>query len=313
MKHLHLPNTELEVSQLAYGMGSFDGTIPLADGLKLVEQYLDAGGNFLDTAHCYCFWTDGGTGSSERFVGEVVRAFGRDGLIIATKGGHHGMDGYPRPDDFLLPELVRQDLHQSLDRLGLPSVDLYFLHRDDPRVPVAEIIDSCNGVVQSGQVRYLGVSNWTVERFVAANKYAHAKDLQPFVMLQNQWSLAQPTWHNENAPGAVRFIEDREISVLKAEQIAVAAYSSTANGYFATSVEHGKAFDSPNSRRRLAAARSIAESHHATPTQIALAYLMNQPSLVIPIVGTRDALHLAEALGSIIIELSQEDLLELIA
>jgi len=308
MKQITLPNTDLSVSSLAYGTASFDGSFPSSDGLKLVEKFLAAGGNFIDTAHCYCFWVKGGDGASERFVGECVRKFGRDRLVVATKGGHIGMNGYPRPDAFLDPSLVRKDVDESLDRLGIETIDLYYLHRDDPRVPASEIIEQLNEHVASGRVRYLGASNWSVERTLAANAYAAAKGLQPFVMLQNQWSLANPNWTDLDSPGAMRTILESEFASLEASQLAVSAYGSTANGYFATAGERGQGFESPKTRRQLAAVQAIAKAHSATPNQIALAYLLNQPFPVVALLGTRDHDHLDDALGSSEIELSAEEL-----
>lgn len=308
MKRIELPNTDLEVSQLAYGMGSFDGTFPTEDGLRLVAKYVEAGGNFLDSAHCYCFWIPGGDGASERFVGAAVREFGRDNLVVATKGGHIGMNGYPRPDAFMAPHLVRRDLEESLERLSLSSVDVYYLHRDDPRVPVGEIIEAMNEHVASGQARYLAASNWTVARYLEANEYAALNGLQPFVILQNQWSLARPNWTDLTSPGALRYIEDAELPSILEHQVAVAAFSSTANGYFATNGDRGSGYESEESRRRLTAAQQLASQREATPSQIALAYLLNQPSTVFPVLGTRDESHLADALGAAEVSLSSEEL-----
>jgi aryl-alcohol dehydrogenase-like predicted oxidoreductase len=308
MKRVVIPGTDLEVSQMAYGTASYDGSFPTEDGLRFVAKYVEAGGNFLDTAHCYCFWIAGGDGASERFTGAAVREFGRDNLVIATKGGHVGMNGYPRPDAFMTPELVSRDLEESLDRLGLPSVDIYYLHRDDPRVPVGEVIDSMNEHVRAGRMRYLGASNWSVARYVEANEYAANKGLQPFVVLQNQWSLAEPNWTDLTSPGAMRFIEANEVPALVTHGITVAPYSPTANGYFATSGKRGGGYESELGRRQLAAVEKLAEIRGVTPNQIALAYLINQPSLVIPVLGTRDADHLADALGAAEIELSTEEM-----
>lgn len=293
---------------MAYGTAGYDGSFPTEDGLRFVAKYVEAGGNFLDTAHCYCFWIAGGDGASERFARAAVREFGRDRLVIATKGGHVGMNGYPRPDAFMAPDLVSRDLDESLDRLGLPGVDIYYLHRDDPRVPVGEVMESLNEHVSAGRIRFLGASNWSVARYVEANAYATAKGLQPFVVLQNQWSLAKPNWTDLTSPGAMRFIEASEVPELVTNGITVAPYSPTANGYFATHGKRGGGYESELSRRQLAAVEKLAEVRGVTPNQIALAYLVNQPALVIPVLGTRDADHLADALGAAEIELSGEEL-----
>jgi len=313
MKHITLPATDLKVSPLAYGTASFDGKFPIADGLKLFAQYVEAGGNFVDTAHCYCFWEDGESGASERFVRAAIGEFGRENLVIATKGGHIGMNGYPRPDAFMAPDLVARDLEESLERLGLSQVDIYYLHRDDPRMSVAEIIDSLNEHVASGKTRYLGASNWSVERYLAANAYAAEKGLHPFAILQNQWSLACPPPGDLTSPGAIRYIEDSELEPLAVNHIPVAVFSPTANGYFATNGERGGHYERLESRRRLIAVQSLAKERGATPNQIALAYLLNQPFPVFPILGTRNPDHLEDAFGASEIKLNPEEVRLLVA
>lgn len=294
---------------MAYGMASFDGSFPAEEGFRLIQQYMEAGGNFIDTAHAYSFWVDKGTGASERFVGAAAREFGRENLVIATKGAHVDMSpGYPRPDHFIEPNLVRQDLDQSLDRLGLPFVDIYYMHRDDPRVPAEELIEAANEHVTAGRARCLGASNWAASRVAAANAYAAKKGLHPFVILQNQWCLAQPNWTDLDAPGAVRFVMDEEVELLRGLGIAVAAYSSSGNGYFGKSEPDGSSFDTEAGRRRWYAARDLAKARGVTPIQIATAYLMNQPLPVFPILGTRTPARLADALGSADLVLSIEEI-----
>ena len=314
MKTITLPSTTIEVSRIAYGTTGCDGTLSEGRAITLVEQYAEAGGNFLDTAHCYSFWVPGGLGKSERFVGRAARALGRERFVIATKGGHVGMPpGYPRPDAFIDPEIVRRDLDESLDRLGMSQVDLYYLHRDDPRVPAEELIEAMNEHIRDGRARCIGASNWSVVRFTAANEYAVAKGLQPFVILQNQWSLARPNWTDLTSPGAVRYVEETEEETLVNLGVVVAAYSSVANGYFSTDGATGRQFESPATRRQLAVVHEIAGRHGVSPTQIALAYLLHHPAKVVPIIGTRDPEHLADSLLAVDVALTAEEFLALMA
>jgi aryl-alcohol dehydrogenase-like predicted oxidoreductase len=308
MKQLQLPNTDLTVSNISYGTTGFDGKFPLADGLALVGQYLEAGGNFLDTAHCYSFWVPDGLGASERFVGAAAKEFGRSSLVIATKGGHcEAGPGYPRPDSFMSPELVQKDLNESLERLDLPQVDIYYLHRDDPRIPVDEVMSAMSDHVTAGRARYLGASNWSTDRYLAANRYATANGLPPFAILQNQWSLAQPDWKDMDAPGAMRYVLDSEIPEVSTQQIPVAAYTASAGGYFATDGRTGGP-DTPLARARLTVATRLATEKAVSPNQITLAYLLNRPFPVIAIVGTRDSAHLKESLEASEIALSDEEI-----
>src|SRR5438270_1594806 len=153
MKRHPIPHTDLHVSALCYGLGSFGSRVKGTAMERLYVTFREAGGNFFDTAHCYAFWLAEGAGCSERALGECLRRFGgRDEIVIGTKGGHPdaGPD-YPRPDRYLAPEVIATDIRDSLERLGVETIDLYYLHRDDPRVPVDEIIDMLNREIKAGR------------------------------------------------------------------------------------------------------------------------------------------------------------------
>lgn len=293
---VRLPGTDLEVSPIAFGVAGFGTDIQGADAHRLLDRYRDLGGNFVDSAHCYAFWKPGGLGAPERFLAE----HGRD-LIVATKGGHcdAGPD-YPRPDDFLRPELIARDVEDCLDRLQREALDLFYLHRDDPRVPVDEVMDALADLVSQGKVRYLGASNWSVERVAEANAYAEQHGRPPFVALQNQWSLAKPLWEM-GGPGTVRYIAPTEIAPLQKLGIAVVPYSASANGYFAgRTVGQFECAENAELRERV---RKIASEVGATPTQVVLASLRAQPFPVIPLIGPSNPDHLDEAFGALAVSL----------
>jgi aryl-alcohol dehydrogenase-like predicted oxidoreductase len=305
-QHL-IPHTDLRVSALCYGLGSFGSRVKGAEMARLFAAFREAGGSFFDTAHCYAFWLEEGAGSSERAIGECLRRFGgRQEIVIGTKGGHPDMGpAYARPDRYLAPELIASDLHDSLERLGVETIDLYYLHRDDPRVPVGEIIESLNREVRHGRIRYLGASNWTVERIEAANTYAAAHSLNGFVASQPQWSLGEPNWKPGPEP-TMRSVTDTDREWYAAHSLAVIPYSSTSNGYFATGGERGRDYQSPRNEARLRRAQQLAAELGCTPSQIALAYLIHQGFLVVPIIGTTDPEHLRDALGAVRVSLAPE-------
>ena len=275
-----------------------------ADKARLYDAFREAGGNFFDTAHCYCFWLADGLGASERALGECLRRSGdRSKVVIGTKGGHPAaLPRYPRPAAYLAPAVIAGDIQESLERLGVDQLDLYFLHRDDPRVPVAEIIDTLNTEVARGRIRYLGASNWSTTRIAAANAYAAEHRLQGFVASQPQWNLAAP-----NPPGdpTMRFVSAEDEAWHTEHQLPVVAYSPTACGYFAGQGElTGRAFDNPTSRFRHQRAQQLAAQLGVTPNQIALAWLLAQPFPVIPILGTTRLDHQADALGALAVQLT---------
>jgi aryl-alcohol dehydrogenase-like predicted oxidoreductase len=308
MQRYRLPNTHLDVSALCFGTGSLGTSVKDGDADRLVAAFLEAGGNFLDTAHCYAFWKPGGLGASERELGASLRRLGAlDRAVIATKGGHPDQgEAYRRPADFLASPVIARDIDESLERLGVETIDLYYLHRDDGQTPVAEIIETLNGEVRRGRLRYLGASNWTVPRLAAANEYAARRGLRGFVASQVQWSLAEPNWRMGPDP-SMRHVTEEETTWHATSGLPLIVYSATANGYFADPERAAGSFDNPVNRERLQRARELAARRGCTPTQIALAYLMCQPSLVIPIFATTNPDHLHEILSAVEVRLSLEE------
>ena len=307
MRHHRIPGTDLEVSALCLGAGGFGTHVKGAEADRLVAAFLEAGGTFFDTAHCYAFWVPGGLGASERELAACLRRLGViEQVVIATKGGHpDGGPGYPRPDRYLSPEVIAADVDDSLARLGADRIDLYYLHRDDVRVPVGEVVDALYGEVRRGRICCLGASNWSVERIAAANAYAARRERQGFAISQVQWSLAEPNWQVGPDP-TMRFVTREDARRYASARLPVAAYSATAGGYFSDPERSGGPFDSPASRSRRARAVELAGRLGCTPTQVALAYLLHQEALVIPIFSTASLAHLSEAVASVDVSLTPE-------
>jgi aryl-alcohol dehydrogenase-like predicted oxidoreductase len=271
---------------------------------RLYDAFRAAGGNFFDSAHVYACGLSDGAGASERALGEIVRRRGdRQRVILATKGGHPAIAGYPRPDRYLSPQVIASDIRESLDRLGVDSIDLYFLHRDDPRVPVGEIIDTLHEHVARGTIRQLGASNWTTRRIAAANEYAATHGKAGFIAGQPRFSLGVAI---PSKDASVPPFDVNEIAWHESSGLTVCAYSSTANGYFATNGAKGGGWNTAASAARLGAANAIAAELRVTPNQIALAWLLRQKFPVIPILGTTKVEHLTDALAAVDVNLSAD-------
>jgi aryl-alcohol dehydrogenase-like predicted oxidoreductase len=303
---ISIPGTDLASSAIALGALAWGSKITGDAVDRLYDTYRAAGGTFFDTAHIYAGWLPNGLGASERALGEIVRRRrDRANIIIASKGGHPDAGSwYRRPDRYLSPERVDMDITESLDRLGDSMIDLYFLHRDDSRVPVGEIIDLLNEQIARGRIRYAGASNWTAGRIAAANEYAAAKGKRGFVASQPMYSLAEP---NPPRDKTMRSLEAEDRVWHARSRLPVLAYSCTANGYFASNGEKGAtAWDNPVSRARLGVVKQLAAELGVTPNQIALAYLMHQQFPVVPILGTVDVNHLRDGLGAASVRLSPD-------
>jgi 1-deoxyxylulose-5-phosphate synthase len=293
LQAVRLPHTDLAVSRLCFGAGAFGTAVTGDRADRLLAAFVEAGGNFFDTAHCYAFWVPGGLGASERELAASLRRIGAwDRAVIATKGGHpDGGPDYPRPLDFLSESLIESDVEQSLDRLRADRIDLYYLHRDDDRTPAGEIIELLNRQIGRARIGAIGASNWSVRRMAEANAYAAAHGLHGFVISQVQWSLSRPEW-SATADPTMRTVGDEEIAWHAETGIPIAAYSASGNGFFAKPCTT----TDPVNRARWHAAQDAAASLGCTPTQVALTWLLHQRPTVLPVFSTANPAHLAEVL-----------------
>lgn len=301
---------KLSVSELCLGCMQLGARATGQTIDDLLDAFRDAGGNFLDTAHCYCFWQEGGDGISERVVGDYVRRNNcRDELVIATKGAHPPVPGYRATEQYMSPCRMRSDIDDSLGRMKIDTIDLYWLHRDDPRVDVGEILDMLQAEVDRGRIRAFGGSNWTAQRLDEANRYAAEHGVDGFVASQPRWSLLayEPMSPQKRVePGVLLHFDDADRQRHAASQLPVICYGPTGNGFFAN---HGKApekFINDENTARAARADRLAEQLGATPNQVALAWLRAQAFPVIPILGTADVDHLQDALGTVDVTLSAD-------
>ena len=304
MKRHPIPGTDLELSTFCCGLGDLFTVGDTAESDRLLDAYIEAGGNWFDTAHMYCHWLPGGNGLSEISIGDYVRRRGLKDVTIATKGGCGSNWRYRKVvDDLLTPGRLIADIDDSLARLETDTIALYYMHRDDPRIPVSEIMDTLHAEIERGRLRYLAASNWRGERLAEANAYAQSKNLPQFVMSEMNWSLAaHKVRFGLNSPGQVAWYRQT--------QLPVAPYSPTGQGFFTgTAPASEKTFGTPENHARRARATELAAKRGITPTQIAIAWLLNHPFPVFPIIGTSHPQRLNEALGAEEITLTEQELL----
>jgi len=311
LKRAPLGKTDLVVSSICYGTGSFGADLRGKDVDTSINAFRYAGGNFLDTAHCYAFWLPYGAGCSECALGDYARRNGKGDLVIGTKAGHTGAPGYRITDHWLAPARIEADIDDSLGRLGTDAIDLLWLHRDDTRVPPGEVIETLNREIGRGRVRFIGASNWRPDRIAAANAYASAHGLQGFAANQVEWNLARKNASNPDPAtdtdhgAAMMCLEEPDVAWHRVSGLPVVAYTSTACGYFASNGERAKgAYDNAVTRERLARAQSLARELNVTPGQIALAWLQHQSFPVIPILGTHNVDHMREDMAAATVRLS---------
>lgn len=286
------------------GVGMVAATPAYADEVfTVLDAFVAAGGNLVDTAHSY------GDGAADKTLGMWLAQRERSSVVIMEKGGHPLADGVPR----ISPAHLRADLEESLDRLGTTYVDLFVIHRDDPSVPVAQLLEATQAIREAGWARAFGVSNWSIERLREANEYAIAHDLTPFAVNSPGMSLAtarEPMWH-----GCV-YLDQEARSWHAATGVPVIAWSTQARGFFSGRHSRGSMSD-PDLMRvygfdgnfdRLERATLLARERGATPNQVALAYLLAQPFPVAALVTAKSTAQLRDSLGALRVRLSPDDL-----
>ena len=291
MQYRDWPALGHKVSAIALGSAHFGAKMPEETVFEVMDAYIKLGGNVLDTARIYGDFDLGIPGISEKTIGKwLASRMIRDDLVICTKGAH------PPWGEFLTPRLDRKsiesDMEESLEALGVPGVELYFLHRDDVNRPVADILESLNGLLEKGKVKLLGASNWSAARILEANAYASSHGLQGFSVNQPQWSLA----YQHHVADVTLIQMDRGMyDMHRRTGIVCMPYSSQAQGFFTKLFELGEEglpaalkhdFLSPENTRRFEAVLKVKEATGLSVGAIALAYLTNQPDFfTLPIVG----------------------------
>ncbi|MEO7241985.1 MAG: aldo/keto reductase [Variovorax sp.] len=319
MKHVSLQGLSgpLDVSRLVLGTDYFGSTIVPGLAFEIIDAYVAAGGNTLDTARCYADWVPGGQGASERTLGAWLRERGaRANVLISTKGGHPRFDSMQRGR--LSHDEVASDLAQSLETLEVERIDLYWLHRDDESQPVEKVMDMIARIAEGSHVRAFGCSNWRAERIEAANAHAIRQGTAPFCASQLQWSLAHSSAVKQDDETRV-VMDDRELARYRHNRIPVVAYTSQAKGYFAKPLAGPGAandkslrwFDNPINRARRERLIALAEQSGRSRTAITLGYVLSQGIAAMALIGPRTLAQLHDSMAVADVELSPEDLHQL--
>lgn len=316
LSRVTLGNTDLTVSQFCYGTNMLGSALDQGLSNAILDTFTSLGGNFIDTARMYGDWIpDGPKGASERAIGGWLKTHSRNGLVIATKGG--GMD--LRAGDWANrcnPAAVAQDLTESLGHLGIDTVDLYWLHADNPEAPVQIIIDALLEHQAAGRIRNFGASNWTPDRIIAANQYAASLGKPGFVASETFWGLAVPEVEAANMQGYLCYYEGL-FEVLHASGLPIVAYGAQSGGYFTKLAAGGEAsvredirarYANPANEGRLKVVQSLAAKHGVSINEIVLSYLLSQPNQTIPIFGGSSPEQVAESCKAAALKLTADEL-----
>ncbi|CAK4694828.1 hypothetical protein LEN26_000710 [Aphanomyces euteiches] len=284
--------------------GNFDRAAQEEESLRTIAKGLEVGVNMLDTAWMYQSFGAGGGGNftNEELVGKAIEIHGRDKFVICTKFGI-----VPGPNGMQISgkeETLRSQLADSLARLGTDYIDLYYMHRMDPAVPIEETMRVLKSLVEEGKIKYIGLSECTP----AELRRAHA--IHPVTAIQMEWSLQSRDLEAAVVPAA------RELGV------GIVAYSPLCRG-FLTAIDTFDKLEENDWRRslprfsgdKLEASKAnvakffdIAKAKNCTPAQLALAWVHAQGNDVFPIPGTKTSTRIVENAQAVTIKLSPEDI-----
>ena len=275
----------LLLPSLTFGAANFERHDNDDVYFSLLDKYVELGGSCIDTARAYCSWVEGGADSSESVIGRWIEKRGnRDNIIISTKGGHPDMKAMTVSR--LSPQELTYDLNRSLECLKTDYADIYFLHRDNEKIPVSEIMPVLNNFVESGKVHFLGASNWTTKRIEEANKFALENGMEPFRVSQINYSLAHSSVDTFGDPTLV-CMDTREYNWYKKNNFPVMAFSPQAKGFFAKLAKGDTAKNLPEGQfagtanlARLARVKALSSQTGYSPAVIPLGYLSSQPFFV---------------------------------
>lgn len=310
MQYTTLGRSGLSVSRLALGCMSFgdpkwrDWVLTEEASQPFFRRAIEAGINFFDTSDMYSL------GVSEEITGRALRTYGNlDELVIATKV-HFPMAGGPNMKGLGRKHII-QGCEASLKRLGVETIDLYQIHRLDRTVPMEETLEALDQLVRSGKVRYLGASTMHGWEFAKALYTSNAHGWARFVCMQNHYNLLYREEEREMLP----LCASEGVGVIPWSPLArgllagrkrVQAGGETARAAFdASSVEH--LYDHATDDAVIAAVRSVAEQRGVPMAQVALAWLLQRPTVTAPIVGTTKMPQLEDAIAALDVTLSADE------
>jgi len=297
MNRRKLGNTGFDVAPLAFGGNVFGWTVDEATSFRLLDAFVDAGFNLIDTADSYSRWVTGHQGGeSETIIGRWIAARGcHDDVVIATKvGSDMGLGRKCLRKDYIL-----QAAEASLRRLQVDAIDLYQSHWDDETTPLDETLEAYATLIAQGKVRAIGASNLSADRLQQALDVSARNGLPRYLTLQPPYNLYdRATFEGPLASLCIR------------EGIGVISYFALAAGFltgkyrseadFAKSARGGgmSKYLNPRGLRILAALDRVAADKHATPAAVALAWLIDRPGLTAPIASATTVEQLGELIAA---------------
>ncbi|MCB9100171.1 MAG: aldo/keto reductase [Anaerolineales bacterium] len=310
MKKRILGNSDLSIAPVVFGGNVLGWTIDEQQSFAILDQFIEAGFNAIDTADVYSRWADGHQGGeSETVIGNWLKARGnRDEIVLITKVGSDVGQGHRD----LTEKHILQAADKSLQRLQTDHIDLYFTHFDDDKTPVEETLGAYDKLIKAGKVRWIGASNLSPERLQASLAASEANGLPRYEVFQPEYNLyARAGFEQGVAP------------LCREYGLGVITYFALASGFLSgkyrseadlgKSIRGGgvKKFLNDRGIRILNALDEMAAKHNATPAGVALAWLINSPLVTAPIASATKVSHLQSFIEAAQMDLSADDITRL--
>jgi aryl-alcohol dehydrogenase-like predicted oxidoreductase len=307
MQKRKLGKSGLDIAPLVLGGNVFGWTADERTSFAVLDAFVDAGGNMIDTADIYSFWGPGNKGGeSETVIGNwLKKRGGRDRVLIGTKVGY---EQSPTQKGLKRPYMLKR-VEESLKRLKTDYIDLYWSHIDDPDTPVDETLETHAQLVKQGKVRAIGASNFGAPRLEESLETSQKKGYPRYQSLQPLYNLSDRK----------EFEEDLEALCVK-EKLGVLPYFSLASGFLTGKYRSEKDLEgkarsgevkkhmTPRGTKILDALDAVAKKHKAKPAQIALAWLLARPSVTAPISSATSLPQLKELIAATEIKLDKESI-----
>ena len=310
MRYTTLGATGLEVSRVCLGCmsygspdrGTHSWTLDEEQSRPFIRTAIEAGVNFFDTANVYS------DGTSEEIVGRALADFGRRNEIVLATKVHGRMRKAPNGAG-LSRKAIMHEIDASLRRLGTDYIDLYQIHRWDPKVPIEETMEALHDVVKAGKARYIGASSMWAWQFATAQHVAERNGWTKFISMQNHYNLIYREEEREMLPLCL----DQGVGVIPWSPLArgMLTRDSSASTARAETDEFGKTLYGTANTEILTAVARIAEARGVTRAQVALAWVARHPAVSAPIVGATKPQHLTDAIAAVEITLTDEEAREL--
>lgn len=307
MRKISIGITNLKITRINFGGNVLGWTLNEKESFDILDAFVAAGFNFIDTADTYSWWVNGVGGQSETILGKWMKARNnRDSLTIATKVGSQTKE---HPKDISRQHILKS-VDESLQRLQTDRIDLYYTHFDDNITPVEETLSTYDELIKMGKIRYIGASNISPERLIESFETAEKNNLSKYVALQPHYNLMERTNY-----------ETVYKPLVEKYSLAVMPYYSLASGFltgkYRSQADLGKSVRGGGLKHYLNekgyavldALDTIANKHNSKPATVALAWQLAQPTITSSIVSATSRSQLQSLIDAPSLKLDEEDLI----